>query len=163
MATISRLLKFLDLVCKRARLKILFSAKETYNFKEPTNRSNPIYIFSHLHKIVCKHTVTHCNALQHTATNCNTLQYTATHCNTLQHTATHCHTLPHTATHCNTLQHTATHCNAHRIEYTFTFQWFHVFYTPFNQNSHYYMGCENIIVFSIGLCSKRDLCFKGAY
>ena len=41
-ATISRLLKITSLFCKRALLKRLYSAKEPYDFKEPTNRSNPI-------------------------------------------------------------------------------------------------------------------------
>ena len=41
-ATISRLHKIICLFCKRALLKRLYSAKETYNFKEPTNRSHPI-------------------------------------------------------------------------------------------------------------------------
>ena len=40
-ATISRLLKIIVLFCKRAPQKRLHSAKETYNFKEPTNRSHP--------------------------------------------------------------------------------------------------------------------------
>jgi len=42
-ATISRLLKIIGLFCKRALLNRLFSAKETYEFKELTNRSHPIY------------------------------------------------------------------------------------------------------------------------
>jgi len=41
--TISRLLKIIGLFCKRALQKKWYSAKETYNFKEPTNRSHPIY------------------------------------------------------------------------------------------------------------------------
>jgi len=41
-ATISRLLKIIGLFCKRALQKRPFSAKETYTFKEPTNRSHPI-------------------------------------------------------------------------------------------------------------------------
>ena len=41
-ATISRLLKFTGLFCKTALYKRLYSAEETYNFKEPTNRSHPI-------------------------------------------------------------------------------------------------------------------------
>jgi len=41
-ATISRLLKITGLFCKRALWKRRFSAKETYDFKEPTNRSHPI-------------------------------------------------------------------------------------------------------------------------
>jgi len=39
-ATISGLLKIIGLFCKRALQKRLYSAKETYNFKEPTNRSH---------------------------------------------------------------------------------------------------------------------------
>jgi len=42
MATISRLLKITGLFCKRALLKRLYSAKEPYDFKKPTNRSHPI-------------------------------------------------------------------------------------------------------------------------
>jgi len=41
-ATISRLLKMIGLFCKRALQKRRYSAKETYDFKEPTNRSHPI-------------------------------------------------------------------------------------------------------------------------
>jgi len=41
-ATISRLLKSQGLFCKRALLKRRYSAKETYNFEESTNRSHPI-------------------------------------------------------------------------------------------------------------------------
>jgi len=41
-ATITRLLKMIGLFCKRALEKRLYSAKETYHFKEPTNRSHPI-------------------------------------------------------------------------------------------------------------------------
>jgi len=37
-ATISRLLKTVDLFCKRALWKRLYSAEEVYTFKEPTNR-----------------------------------------------------------------------------------------------------------------------------
>ena len=42
-ATTCRLLKIIGLFCKRALLKGRYSAKETYDFKEPTNRSHPIY------------------------------------------------------------------------------------------------------------------------
>jgi len=41
-ATISRLLKIIGLFCKKALSKRRYSAKETYNFKEPTHRSQPI-------------------------------------------------------------------------------------------------------------------------
>ena len=43
-APISRLLKIIGLFCKRALQNRRYSAKETYDFKEPTNRSHPIYL-----------------------------------------------------------------------------------------------------------------------
>jgi len=48
-ATISRLLKITGLFCRISSLLLGSLAKETYNFKEPTNRSHPIsynYIYS---------------------------------------------------------------------------------------------------------------------
>jgi len=42
-ATMSRLLKSIGLFCKRALQKRPIFSKETYNLKEPTNRSHPIY------------------------------------------------------------------------------------------------------------------------
>jgi len=41
-ATIGRLLKIISLFCKRALSKRQYSAKETYDFKEPTTCSHPI-------------------------------------------------------------------------------------------------------------------------
>ena len=41
-ATLRRLLKIIGLFCKRALEKRPYSGKETYNFKEPTDRSHPI-------------------------------------------------------------------------------------------------------------------------
>ena len=41
-ATISRLFQIIGLFCKRALYKRRYFAKETYNFKEPSNRSHPI-------------------------------------------------------------------------------------------------------------------------
>jgi len=41
-AMFSRLLKIIGLFCKRALWKRRYSTKETYDFKEPTNRSHPI-------------------------------------------------------------------------------------------------------------------------
>ena len=41
-ATISRFLKMIGLFCKISSLLWGSFAKETYNFKEPTNRSHPI-------------------------------------------------------------------------------------------------------------------------
>jgi len=43
-ATISRLLQMIGLFCKRTLWKRLYSAQETYDLKEPTNRSHPISI-----------------------------------------------------------------------------------------------------------------------
>ena len=93
-ASISRLLKIIRLFCKRALWNRRYSAKETYNFKEPTNRSHPLTLY---------HTATHCNKnslrqlqrniLQHTATHCNAPRFQQWQNNTLQHTVTHCNTL----------------------------------------------------------------------
>jgi len=41
-ATISKLLRIIGLFCKKALLKRLYSAEETYTFKEPTLRSQSI-------------------------------------------------------------------------------------------------------------------------
>jgi len=41
-AAISRLLEMIGLFCKRDLSKRRYSAKETYNFEEPTNHSHPI-------------------------------------------------------------------------------------------------------------------------
>jgi len=121
-ATISRLLKIIGLFCKRALYKRLYFAKETYNFKETTNRGHPILECMYRYKLY-QYAVTHCNALQHTATPCNTLQhyvytyrnvcigvYILYHYELYRHAVTHCNALQHTATHCNTLQHSATLC-----------------------------------------------------
>jgi len=45
LATISRLLKIIGVFCERDLQKRRFSAKETYDFKEPTSRSHPIPIY----------------------------------------------------------------------------------------------------------------------
>ena len=112
---LSRLLKTIGLFCKRALQKRLFSAKETCNFKEPTNHIHPIRPESRSYRLramdTLQHTATHCNTLQHTTAHCNALQHTVTNCNTLQHTVKHCNTRQHTVTHRNTPQHTITQCN----------------------------------------------------
>jgi len=43
-ASISRLLKIVGLFCKRALENKRYSAKETCDFKEPTNRSHRIVV-----------------------------------------------------------------------------------------------------------------------
>ena len=49
-AIISRLLQIVGLFWKRALQKRLYSAKETCNFKEPTDRSHPIVKIGLVHK-----------------------------------------------------------------------------------------------------------------
>jgi len=44
-ATNSRFLKIIGLSCKRALQKRHYSAKETYDFKEPTNCSHPVCMY----------------------------------------------------------------------------------------------------------------------
>jgi len=56
-ATISRLLKIIGVFCNRSSLLQGSFAKETYNFKEPTNRSHPIICtWSFYTHLVCKQT-----------------------------------------------------------------------------------------------------------
>ena len=43
-ATVSRPLKIIGLFCRISSLVLGSFAKETYNFKEPTNRSHPILV-----------------------------------------------------------------------------------------------------------------------
>jgi len=50
-ATMSRLLKIVGFLCKRALYKRLYSAKEPYDFKEPTNRSHPTWRYIPIHII----------------------------------------------------------------------------------------------------------------
>jgi len=52
-ASISRLLEITGLFCKRALEKRLCSAKETYNFKESTNRSHLVSEYGHAPSRVC--------------------------------------------------------------------------------------------------------------
>ena len=52
-ATIRKLLTIICLFCKRALYKRLYSAKETYNFKEPTNYNHPICPLIHTPNILC--------------------------------------------------------------------------------------------------------------
>jgi len=83
-ATISRLLQITGLFCKRARRKRLHSTKETYNFKEPTNRSHPMQrenILSWVltrHREAPKHIQTHENGhtRTHARSHANTHTYT---------------------------------------------------------------------------------------
>jgi len=51
-ATISRLFKIIGLFCKRDLEKRRYSAKETYNFKEPTTCSHPLAVVPF--RLVCE-------------------------------------------------------------------------------------------------------------
>ena len=57
-ATCSGLLEIIGLLCKRALRKRRYSAKETYNFQEPTSRSHSIsfqrsYMSNDVYIIIC--------------------------------------------------------------------------------------------------------------
>jgi len=118
-ATISRLLKMIGLFCKRALQKRLRFSKETYNFKEPTNRSHPILtvpcfttqgVCSNIHFVAvccCLFVAVCCSVRVVVCCRALLLEPSA---HTLQHTATHCNTLQHTATVCNSLQQSASSC-----------------------------------------------------
>jgi len=113
----------------------LYSAKETYKFKEPTNHSHPIAEMckrnsgahrTATHRTILQHATTHCNTAHtrntalhrntshHTASHYNILQHNTymEHCTTPQHIAPYCNTLQYAAPRCTTLQHTAPHCTA---------------------------------------------------
>ena len=52
-ALVSRIDEMIGLFCKRALQKRQYSAKETYNFIDPTNRSHPICIYVAFTCYVC--------------------------------------------------------------------------------------------------------------
>ena len=83
MATISRFLKIIGLFCKTALLKRLHSAKETYNVKEPTNRSHSI-----VEAIAC--VTACCSVLQCASACCKVLQRVAVCRSVLQRVAVCC-------------------------------------------------------------------------
>jgi len=105
-ATISRLLKIISLFCKRALQKRQYSAKETCNFKEPTNRSHliasgptraqasewRILLLFALARVYTHDTRTHTNTHAHTHTHTHTHSHTHTQTHTHAHTHTHTHT-----------------------------------------------------------------------
>ena len=86
-AMLSRLLQIIGFFCRIWSLLEGSFAKETCNFKEPTNRSSPIpgCCTSYWTMVAQLSTFSPSSPRSHTA-------HTATHCNTLQHTATHCNT-----------------------------------------------------------------------
>jgi len=64
-ATIGRILNIMGLFCKRALQKRLYSAKETYDFQEPTNRSHPICVAWHvsLDGVTCVLAIKSCSSM----------------------------------------------------------------------------------------------------
>ena len=111
MATISRLLKIIGLFCKRALQKRRYSAKETYHFKEPTNRSHPI-LFGATSATACSYstrTRTHTYTLSLSLTHTHTHTHAITHARTRTHTRTHIHIYTHSRAH----MHTHTHIHIH--------------------------------------------------
>jgi len=77
-ATISRLLKILGLFCRTSSLSQGSFAKETYHFKEPTNRSHPIWCGELLALGPCV-----CSMLCCAAVCCGVLQYVVVCCSML--------------------------------------------------------------------------------
>ena len=93
-ASTSRLLKIISLFCKRALQKRRYSAKETCNFKEPTNRSHHLHRHTHTitrklvymphdHMFLYRQTHTHTHTQTH-----NTRTHAHAHTNTHTHTPT---------------------------------------------------------------------------
>jgi len=101
-ASISRLLKIIGLFCKRALQKRRYSAIETYDFKQPTNRSHPIAC------CVLHHGFTHDTPVWHTPTRFPKHE-------TQIHTLLHITDEPYVLAHCTTFLHTKTVRN-----YTYT-------------------------------------------
>ena len=116
-ASISRLLKMKGLFCKRALQKRRYSARETYIFKEITNRSHPIIVcVSHVHSPT-QNSPIHPPTHPHTPhrrpgstfapLDLRFWKYTHTHVQILC-THTHIHTRAHTHTHTHTYTYTHT-------------------------------------------------------
>ena len=127
----SRLLKIIGLLCKRALQKRLYSAKETYNFEEPTNRSHPpigpgrvlldlsIPIYTHTHIHIHTHMNIHIHTCAHTHIHVQqdggSESCVARPLHECIHTHTHTHTqtLVHIHTHIHTYKHLHAHTHIH--------------------------------------------------
>ena len=86
-AFVSRIDKIIGLFCKRALLKRRYSAKETYNFICPTDRSHPIVAAYD----VRPHTHTDTHAHRHTDTHAHTRVRVRVRIHTHMHTHMHTH------------------------------------------------------------------------
>ena len=98
-ASISRLLNIIGLFCKRALQKRRYPAKETYDFKDPTNRSHPIHrcadtthTETHIHTFIDTTADTDTDTHKHTHTKHTHTQHTRARSHTCTHQHTHTHT-----------------------------------------------------------------------
>ena len=89
-ASVSKIDKIIGLFCKRALQKRQYFAKETYNSKEPTNRSHPIAIYVSVQIPCC---AVCCSVLQCAVACCSVLQCVAVCCSVLQCVAVCCSVL----------------------------------------------------------------------
>jgi len=109
-------LKMIGLFCKRTLSKREYSAKETYNLKEPTHRSHPIARYFSAFPLLLARSparlplLLSCPFLHktHTLPPCTKIVCSQS-ATSLQHTVLHYYTPLNTATHCNTLQLTSLH------------------------------------------------------
>ena len=114
--TISRLLKIIGLLCKRALSKRLYSAKETYDCKEPTNRSHPIPLRTNSYAQIRARDFVRANSgSQKSAFWCIYMEYllaarTHTHTHTHMHMHMHNENMYGVATICRLLQITGLFC-----------------------------------------------------
>jgi len=105
-ATISRLLKIIGLLCRISSLLYISFAKETYNFKEPTSRSHPIAALWLTDKAKSFLTLLSSPAThrhRHTDKDKDTDTDTHRQTQTDRHTHTHTHTYTHTHKHTQSL------------------------------------------------------------
>jgi len=123
-ATTCRLLKIIGLFCKRALYKRWYSAKDTCNFKEPTNRSHPILqrrdfcVCIHVH--LCH---THTSHVQCMEQRCMLIQTHPPPCPLHAHAYTHTHTRTHTHRHCRSWEREDTGENSQKsASKSFTYQ-----------------------------------------
>ena len=106
--------------CVRVYVRVcLVYMHETYDFKEPTNRSHPIYPARTGRTGVCIHAHTNTHTHIHTYTHTHTQQYTRRKLPNVSHVI-HTHTIIHTCSHIYkyTYIHTYTHTHIHTYTHT---------------------------------------------
>jgi hypothetical protein len=157
-ATVSRIDKIIGLFCKRALQKRQYSAEETYNFIDPTDRSHPIYtwvwqnvglfsvevgfisstIYTRCSSYFWPLKVLHVHLLTHTHTYTNTRTHAHDRCSqsgvltpakSIVYSFTHTHTRTHTHTYTRTHTHTHAHTHTHTHARTYTHKHTHTRHT----------------------------------